>query len=153
MKKTTWIGVIGLCVLPWLASCGEEDLTSVRIKINADHSGTITASSVAVPERTGFDKGTKGATWTDRVAVVAADGLFDSISRLVVGDISFEVDIADHGLVSMEVVVPLGAAAQWAKLVTPMSPEQRAESARAFDPDGRMKALGTTFKMVIELPS
>ncbi len=153
MKKMTWIGVIGLGVLPWLAACGEEDLTSVRLKINADHSGTITMSSVAVPERTGFEQGTKGATWTDRVGVVAAAGSFDSISRLVVGDISFDVEVSDHGMVSMEVVVPLGAAVQWAKLITPMSPAQRAESARAFDPDGRVKALGSTFKLLIELPS
>ena len=153
MKKTTWIGVVGLGLLPWLAACGEEDLTSVRLKLNADHSGTITASSVAVPERTGFEKGTKGATWVDRVGVVAATGSFDSINRLVVGDITFNVDVSDHGMVSMEVVVPLGDAAQWAKLITPMSAEQRAESARAFDPDGRIKSLGSTFKLLIELPS
>ncbi len=153
MKKTTWIGVIGWGLLPWLAACGEEDLTSVRLKINADHSGTITMSSVAVPERTGFEQGTTGATWTDRVGVAAAAGSFDSISRLVVGDITFDVEVTDQGMVSMQVVVPLGAAVQWAKLITPMSPEQRAESARAFDPDGKVKALGTTFKLLIELPS
>ncbi len=153
MKKTTWIGVIGWGLLPWLAACGEEDLTSVRLKINADHSGTITMSSVAVPERTGFEQGTTGATWTDRVGVAAAAGSFDSISRLVVGDITFDVEVTDQGMVSMQVVVPLGAAVQWAKLITPMSPEQRAESARAFDPNGRMKSLGSTFKLLIELPS
>ncbi len=153
MKKMTLIGVIGLGVLPWLAACGEEDLTSVRLKINADHSGTIMTSSVAVPERVGFEQGTRGATWTDRVGVVAAKGSFDSVSRLVVGDISFDVEVSDHGMVTMEVVVPLGAAVQWARLITPMSPEQRAESARAFDPNGRMKTLGSTFKLLIELPS
>ncbi len=153
MKKTTWIGVIGWGLLPWLAACGEEDLTSVRLKLNADLSGTIMVSSVAVPERIGFERGTKGATWTDRVGVAAAAGSFDSISQLVVGDISFDVEVSDHGMVSMEVVVPLGAALQWAKLITPMSPDQRAESARAFDPDGKVKALGTTFKLLIELPS
>ncbi len=153
MKKTTWIGVIGWGILPWLAACGEEDLTSVRLKINADHSGTITMSSVAVPERTGFEQGTTGATWTDRVGVVAAAGSFDSISRLVVGDITFDVEVTDHGMVSMEIVVPLGAAVQWATLIAPMSPEQRAESARAFDPNGKVKALGSTFKLLIELPS
>ncbi len=153
MKKTAWIGVIGLGLLPWLAACGEEDLTSVRLRINGDHSGTITVSSVAVPERIGFEQGTKGATWTDRVGVVAAKGSFDSVSRLVVGDISFDVEVSDHGMVTMEIVVPLGAAVQWAKLITPMSSEQRAESARAFDPDGRVKTLGSTFKLLIELPS
>ena len=153
MKKTAWIGVIGLGLLPWLAACGEEDLTSVRLRINGDHSGTITVSSVEVPERIGFEKGTKGATWTDRVGVVAATGSFDSISRLVVGDISFHVDVSDHGMVSMEVIVPMGEGVQWAKLITPMSPEQRAESARAFDPDGSVKTLGSTFKLLIELPS
>ena len=53
----------------------------------------------------------------------------------------------------MEVVVPLGAAVLWPQLIAPMSPEQRAESARAFDPDRRVKALGVTFKLLIELPS
>jgi len=153
MNKTTWIGVIGLALLPCLAACGEEDLTSVRLKLNADHSGTITASSVAVPQRTGFDQGTRGATWADRVGVVAATGSFEAINRLVVGDISFHVDVSDHGMVSMEVVVPLGDAMQWAKLITPMTAEQRAESARAFDPAGRVKSLGSTFKLLIELPS
>jgi hypothetical protein len=153
MTKTTWIGVIGLSLLPLLAACGEEDLTSVRLKLNADHSGTITASSVAVPERAGFEQGMKGATWTDRVGVVAATGSFDSISRLAIGDISFDVEVTDHGMVSMEVVIPLGAAVRWPQLVAPMSPEQRAESARAFDPDGRVKALGSTFKLLIDLPS
>ena len=153
MTKTTWIGVIGLGLLPLLAACGEEDLTSVRLKLNADHSGTITASSVAVPERAGFEQGMRGTTWTDRVGVVAATGSFDSISRLTIGDITFDVDINDNGMVSMEVVIPLGAAVQWPQLVAPMSPEQRAESARAFDPDGRVKALGSTFKLLIDLPS
>jgi hypothetical protein len=153
MTKTTWIGVIGLGLLPLLAACGEEDLTSVRLKLNADHSGTITASSVAVPERAGFEKGMSGATWTDRVGIVAATGSFDSISRLTIGEISFDVEVNDHGMVSMEVVIPLGAAVQWPQLVAPMSPEQRVESARAFDPDGRIKALGSTFKLLIDLPS
>ena len=57
MTKTTWIGVIGLGLLPLLSACGEEDLTSVRLKLHADHSGTITVSSVAVPERAAFEKG------------------------------------------------------------------------------------------------
>ena len=153
MNKTTWIGVIGLGLLPLLTACGEEDLTSVRLKVNADHSGLITTSAVAVPERVAFEKGMKGATWTDRVGVVAATGSFDSISRLAIGDISFDVEVSDHGMVSMEVVVPLGAAVQWVQLIAPMSPEQRAESARAFDPNGRLKTLGSTFKLVIELPN
>ena len=34
-----------------------------------------------------------------------------------------------------------------------MSPDQRAESARAFDPDRRIRSLGSTFKLLIELPS
>ena len=101
----------------------------------------------------GFEQGMKGATWTDRVGVVAATGSFDSISRLAIGDISFDVEVNDHGMVSMEVVIPLGAAVQWPQLVAPMSPDQRAESARAFDPDGRIKALGSTFKLLIDLPS
>ena len=153
MKKTTWIGVIGLCLLPCLATCGEEDLTSVRIKVNADHSGTITVSSVAVPARIGVEQGTTGVIWTDRVGVMAAAGSFDSISKLAVGDISFDVEVTDHGMVTMEVMLPLGAAVEWKKLITPMSPDQRAESARAFDPDRRIRSLGSTFKMVIELPS
>ena len=153
MKKTTWIGVLGLSLLPWLAACGEEDLTSVRIKLNSDLSGTITASSVAVPERTGIEAGMTGVAWTDRVGVTAVAGSFDSLSQLVIGDITFNVDVSDQGMVTMDVLVPMGPSVEWAKVIAPMSAEQRAESARAFDPERRIKALGSSFKIHIELPS
>ncbi len=154
MMNTKWCAVAMLGLVPWLAGCDEEDLTSIRVSINADGSGTIMASAVAVPqEPTGIERGTVGATWSDRVTVTAAAGTFETLSRLVVADISFRHVESASGMVTLSVVLPLGAEAQWTKMISPMSPAQRGESARAFDRDGKIKSLGSTFKMVIELPN
>ncbi len=154
MMNTKWCAVAVLGLVPWLAGCDEEDLTSIRVSVNADGSGTIMASAVAVPqEPTGIERGTVGATWSDRVTVTAAVGTFDSLTQLVVGGISFNHDVSASGMMTLSVVLPLGAETQWAKMISPMSPAQRGESARAFDRAGKIKSLGATLKMVIELPN
>lgn len=154
MMKTKWFAVAVLGLVPWLAGCDDEDLTSIRVSINADGSGTIMASAVAVPEEpTGIERGTVGATWSDRVTVTAATGTFETLSQLVVADISFSQVVSASGIVTLAVVLPLGAEAQWTKMISPMSQAQREESARAFDRDGKIKSLGSKLKLVIELPN
>jgi len=154
MMNAKWCAVAVLGLMPWLAGCDEEDLTSIRISFDADGSGTIMASAVAVLDQpTGIEAGTMGATWSDRVTMTAAAGAFETLSELVVGGISFHHDMSASDMMSLSVTIPLGAEAGWTTMISPMTPAQRAESARAFDRDGRIKSLGSTFKMVIELPS
>lgn len=154
MINAKWRAVTAVGLGFLLAGCGEEDLTSIRVSINADGSGTIMASAVSVPDqRSGIEAGTVGATWSDRVTITAVSGSFAVLSQLVVGGISFDQNVSGSGMVSLDVVVPLGPEARWTKMISPMTPDQRVQSARAFDRDGRLKSLGSTFKMVIELPS
>jgi hypothetical protein len=140
-----------LCVL--LGSCDETDATSIRLTLAADGSGTVRISSVAVPEpRPLIETDSSGATWEHSVSVEASVGRFDDLAQLRLADLEFHRDVNDRGLVTLEVVVPVGRDARWVRQLSPMTPAERADTARAFDERGRTKALGGSVKLEIEVP-
>ncbi len=144
--------ILSICLS--LGGCDESDLTSIRVTLDADGSGTIRVSSVAMPaEPNAIERASTGAAWSNRVNINVSTGQFTSISHLVVGEITFAADVTDQGMGHLEVVVPLGPDTRWMTTILPMSDQHRAGPAWPFDYTGKVKSLGSALKVVIELPS
>lgn len=134
-----------------LAGC-DDDLTSIRITLGKDGSGTVKVASVAVPEPLGAaESAIRGALWSNRVSVNALAGAFDDVSQLAVAGITFSRAVHD-GCCTLEVVVPLGTNNKWAAVLAPLSETQRTELAQVIDPSGKTKSIGSSLKIIVELP-
>jgi hypothetical protein len=144
-------GVSVACLLG--SACGEEDLTSIRLSLREDGSGTITVVSVEAPaEGAAVEGAVSGVTWKKRVSVNAAAGDFADPSRLKVADISFDWGVGDGGMGRLRVMVPLGADRRWVRTIAPIPEDQRSELAETFDPTGKIKTISASVRIVVELP-
>ena len=148
------IHVLGVSVACLAASaCGEEDLTTVRLSLREDGSGTITVVSVEAPaEGAAVEGAASGVAWKRRVSVHAAAGEFADASLLTVSDIAFDWGVGDGGMAWLQVVVPLGADRRWVGIFAPIPEDQRSELAETFDPTGTVKTISASMRIVVELP-
>lgn len=143
--------VLGACLV--LGGCNESDLTSIRIKLNSDGSGTVKVITASVPaEPSPVKRASQGTAWTQRVSVNASRGAFASVSALAVAGITFDADLSNDGMGRLEVVVPIGPKSRWIKTITPLSENQRTELAEVFDPTGKIESIGSSIRIVVELP-
>ena len=146
------------CSLPWglavaLAACDESDLAAIRLRIAEDLSGTVTASGVRIPHEAGpIEAGTRGAVWTDRAEVVCAAGRFESLTALAIEDLAFAAGTTADGISYVQVTVPRGPETRWARLLSPLSTEERRKGATTLDPTGRLREIGSPLKVEITLP-
>lgn len=147
-----------------VAGCGEEDATSLRITLNADQSGEVLASAIALPETPGpIEAASSGADWNARAAVHVARGKFASIDALKVADLGFEViDAPSKGSAGsassaqrlLVVTLPRGPEARWLRLLTIPQGDVRQRATAALDPAAKTRAsrYGTVAKIEITLP-
>ncbi len=143
--------VLGACLAA--AGCNESDLTSIRLALEADGSGSIRVSALEVPQEPfAVERESSGATWSDRIGVKAVAGSFAAVSDLAVAGITFDAGATGSGIHYLDVTVPVGPGSPWVAAIAPLSEAQRAASARAFDPTGRVQRVGSTVSIVVELP-
>lgn len=134
------------------AACDESDAVAVRIRLGPDFSGEIATSSVRVPEPgVPMEHVSSGILWTDRLQMVSARGEFAHLSEVAVEDITFEVGRAGDRLNYLEVTLPRGPEARWPRVLVPLSEEERIAAAQTLDPSGRLREVGGTVKIEIEL--
>ncbi|MHC5023850.1 MAG: hypothetical protein ACYTGG_08050 [Planctomycetota bacterium] len=151
LRSGRFAAAVLLCLL--LGSCDETDLTSIRLTVAADGSGTIRMSTVAEPASAPVTEAdSTGATWGQHVSVAASVGRFDDVTALRIADLQFHLEVNTRGMVMLEVIVPLGRDARWIRQLSPLTEAQRTGTARAFDPSGRTRSLGAYVKLEIEVP-
>lgn len=144
------MGLVVCCL--WMTGCGEEDLTSIAITLNADGSGTVRLAGLRVPTQpAAFEQHAQGVEFDDRgrVQFDASMGGFSNIESLNIGGITFS-HTAKDGSELLVVTVPRDGAA-WAKMLAP-SERDRTAAAAAFAADGKMKRVGDTIKISITVP-
>ena len=151
--------LIDLCLclsLFLLAGCEEEDIVSLRIRVAADLSGSLTTSGLALPATAGaVESAGNGIAWIDRANVITASGSFKDLSEVQVGEIRFHYQ-HDGELNVLEVNLPRGEDVAWVRAFVPAvldDPARRSSMSRSLDPEGQAKRLGTTVKLVLELPA
>ena len=144
------MGLVVCCLC--MTGCGEEDLTSIAITLNADGSGTVRLAGLRVPTQpAAFEQHVQGVEFDDRgrVQFDASMGAFSNIESLNIGGITFS-HMAKDGSELLVVTVPREGAA-WAKMLAP-SERDRTAAAAAFAADGKMMRVGDTIKITITVP-
>ena len=142
---------VAACLLA--AGCAAEDLTSIRLTVGPDGSGSITIVSVEAPsDPTAVENATSGVEWGDRVTVKASAGEFTSLSSVRVAGISFNRSVSDDGVGILNVVLPLKPDRPWARTLAPIPEDKRAALAEMYDPDGELRSIGASLMIVVTLP-
>lgn len=145
-----------LAALPLLllAGCDETDAVAVRIRIEDDLSGTITTSALELPASGGRAPETAQAVqWDARVSLVCNHGRFDDLGAVRLADIGLASGANPSGLGYVSLTLPRGANAAWPHVLVPLTAEERARSAKAFDPSGKTAEVGATLKFEVTLPA
>lgn len=136
-----------------LFGCDGTDAVSLRIRLEADLSGEITASMLTMPEEPNeLEQASAGIEWQDRARLVFSAGRFADINALRLGDMEVAGEIAADGISHVRVRLPRGAGTRWYKLFTTDDVARRERMAKAFDPEGGVARVGSTIKLVIEAP-
>jgi hypothetical protein len=144
---------LGALLLLLGAACDETDAVAVRIRVEPDLSGVVATSGVRVPDPAApMEHVSSGVTWTGRLNLVCALGEFESLSELAIEDVTFEAGSAGATLSYVEVTLPRGPQARWPRALVPLSEDERRDAARTLDPAGRLRAVGDTVKLELELP-
>lgn len=152
MPKTPML--LALCAAFLLPGCDETDAAALRLSVDDDLSGTITASALELPATGGRAvEATQGAEWDARVGVVSNHGTFAELGRLVIADIVCTGGMDPSGMGRASLTLPRGETAQWPRVLVPMNAEERAKAAKAFDPSGKTAQVGATLKLEITLPA
>jgi len=139
-----------------LSSCGEEDASSVRVRLNADFSGTISTSSVVIPAAPaagapGVESVLSGATITSRGELVMSTGTFAALDQLKVADITFEYGGGPKAPF-VKVTIPRGSAAQWPKALGIPDEALRIAAAKALVPDAKASNIGSIATLRLTVP-
>ncbi|MGQ0627852.1 MAG: hypothetical protein ACT4PL_07100 [Phycisphaerales bacterium] len=143
----------GLACSLLLSGCGEEEVSSIRITLKDDLSGTLSSRSVTIPSAANppaVEGATQGVTWGARGEVVMATGTFADLSALKIADITFECD--GKNPMAARVLVPRGPQAQWPKLLTVTDRELRERTAAALAPEVKRPTAGSVLTIAVKLP-
>jgi len=139
--------LLPLLVLP---GCEEADVIFLKIDLRADLSGTFTVCGVEVPEEApGYASETEGVHLSTAARLTCAGGTFDSISGVRFGDLTFSAVAVDGGTTLLQVTLPRGKDASWARLLVPMDEEKRRDTLKILDPKGRAGRVGAMVKLEI----
>ncbi len=161
---TTALGAISLLS----AGCGEEDASSVRIRLNPDFSGTISTSSIVITpvppagssglpgsagviSSAGAEPVLSGAIVTNRGQLVMTAGTFAELDLLKVADITFEYG-GGHKSPFVKVTIPRGKAALWPKALGVPDEAMRAATAKALVPESKSSAIGSVTTLRFAVP-
>lgn len=130
-----------------VTGCDAEDLSSVKLTLAADGSGTVRVTTLEAPTAAaGAETHSAGIAWKSRARVVTSSGSFASLSALRVADVRF---LGSGRFLSIN--VPLSPERGWAKV---LAPADDAERRRVRDALGSPEAKGvaTRVKLEVKLP-
>jgi hypothetical protein len=134
------------------SACSDSDVVTIRVKLAADGSGSLSASSLSTPtEKAPFEGATKGAEWTERASLTSAKGTFATLGGLEIAGIRFTTGATPDGIAYVRATVPTGTQAEWCKVFAPSQEHQRKVSG-TLDPTGRVTTAGSVLKLEIEVP-
>jgi hypothetical protein len=134
-----------------ISGCGEEDLTSVKLAIEASGKGKIVSTVIRVEDVKDdpIKKATSGADWKKRrVSVVVQEATFDDISKVQIADIRLSVSGNLFRL-----TIPLGKSARWTGILAASD-----KDAKVINKLGKEQGLaipgkvGAKFKFTVCLP-
>ena len=135
-----------------ISGCGEEDLTSIKISIEASGKGKIVSTVIRVEDVKDdpIKKATSGANWKEqRVSVVVQEATFNDISKVQIADIRLSVSGNLFRL-----TIPLGKSARWTGILAASE-----KDAEVINKLGKKQGLaipgkvGAKFKFTVYLPS
>ncbi len=103
-------------------------------------------------DSTAVENATSGVDWGDRVTVKVSAGKFTSLSSVSVAGISFNRSVDDADVWTLKVVLPLEPDRDWADTLASIPQDRREALAEVYDPDGKLRTIGASLKIVVELP-
>lgn len=136
-----------------LTACSSGELVGIHINLTKDGSGTVTTRSLVEPTAPSpAEARTQGVTWTARASLQCAQGKFQALSDLKVGDggLRFSPRLGDDQP-HLRVFVQRGPNAEWIKSLVPDQVTRRA-MAKVYDPTGRIEEVGEAVRIEIAVP-
>src|SRR5712692_4767385 len=131
-----------------MAGCNESDVIAIQIQLRNDFSGTIIANQLMIPrEGNPLERISSGVNWNSRVNLVFSAGTFEDLAKLKIEDLTFSGGTMPDGFHYVQVLLPRGTNTRWAKALVPLSAAERKKAAATFDPDKRLKDLGSAIKL------
>jgi hypothetical protein len=138
-------------------SCEESDAVSIRIRIQKDGKGTLTAVGLALPEKAhAIEDGSSAVKWGRRVGLVAVSGDFEAVDLVDLEGITFASGVHDDGLRYLRVSIIRDPEVGWARALVPVElgdEGERAQLAAQLDPLGRIEDPASVLKIEVQLPS
>ncbi len=152
MKLRAILLALPLTVL--CAACDETDVVAVRLHVNRDFSGTLSASALEkAGEATRPPISGAGMNWKSRVNLLCATGEFARLGQLTLSDLSLSAGEGEGGLCFLRVSLPRGTDVHWARELVPLNSTERKDATAAFDPSGAADDVGSTLKFEVTLPA
>lgn len=143
-----------VCLSLLCVACDETDVAAVRLVVNPDLSGTISASALEqAGDTTRAPITLGGASWKSRVNLVCATGSFEKLGGLTLSDVALSAGEGQGGLCFLRLALPRGADVRWARELVPLDARERKEATAAFDNSGALDEVGSTLKFQVTLPS
>lgn len=137
-----------------LVACDGSDAVSLRIRLEGDLSGEITASMLTMPDEPNeLEQASSGVQWQDRARLVFSTGKFSDVNALRLGDMEVSGEVAEDGIRHVRVRLPRGAGTRWYKLFTPEDIKRRERMAHAMKLEEGLARVGSTIKIVIVAPA
>jgi len=153
MLRSIAVACFSLLLLCCTSGCDDADASNLRIKLNADFSGTVRATRLVIPTQPGQAmSSTTGVTWTAAAQVMSIAGSFPNINEVRVEDITFSGERTPKGLRILRVTMPRGPEARWPAALTMPNKDKRRETNDALNPDQKASRLGSIVEISIELP-
>lgn len=136
-----------------LGACSGGELVGIHVQLQKDGSGTVTMRALMEPTTTGAaESDAQGVTWQSRAGVVCAQGSFQQIDQLKLGDggVRFVAELGDVRP-SMRVFLARGPDTAWVEALVPDRDERRA-MAKVYDPTGRTAEVGDVLRIEVAVP-
>lgn len=151
LRRLTFLPACAALAL--LVACDPADAPALRIKIDADLSGEVIGSSLAVTTERKDDLGGRGLDWEEAATIVVRKGRFASLAGdgVDISGIRLSRGAEDvPGLRRLLVTIPLGADAAWTRDFVATEGAERLR--RALDAEGASRDLGKKIVIEISLP-
>ena len=136
-----------------LTACSGGELVGIHINLAKDGSGTVTTRSLVTPTAPiPAESRTQGAAWTASASLQCAQGKFQQLADLKVGDggLRFSPRLGDDQP-HLRVYVPRGPSAEWVKALVP-DQDTRRKMAKVYDPTGRTEEIGDAVRIEVSVP-
>ncbi|MBL8728648.1 MAG: hypothetical protein JNM25_09480 [Planctomycetes bacterium] len=140
-------------LLACLCSCSGGELVGVHVKLQKDGTGVVTVRTLMEPASTGAaESRAQGVTWESRAGLASAQGRFDQINDLKLGNggIRFLAELGDDRP-NLRVFLQRGPDAEWVKALVP-DQAARQQMAKVYDPTGRTREIGDVLRIEVSVP-